>query len=116
MIWYQLFIPNGVQYDLGSDNGLRHYFIDSTAVTTTYLCHLYDHGSIPVNPTTGMRSTTLSDTLRIDPSECVKFVAVHASGEIERGRNVVVVRPEAKTGGYVDPKLAEAGVQLNLKC
>jgi hypothetical protein len=37
-------------------------------------------------------------------------VAVQSSGEIERGRNVVVVRPEAKTGGYVDPKLAEAGI------
>ena len=55
------------------------------------------------------RSITLQDTLKIDPSECAKFVAVHSSGEIEKGKNIVVVRPEAKTGGYVDPKLTEAG-------
>jgi len=103
----------GVQFNLGSDNGLRHYFIDTTAVngyTYFYAVTSYDKGSIPVDSTTGRRSLTFQDTLKIDPSECAKFVAVHASGEIEKGTNVVVVRPEAKTPGYVDPKLAEAGI------
>jgi hypothetical protein len=103
----------GVQFNLGSDNGLRHYFIDSTAVngyTYFYAVTSYDKGSVPVDPATGKRSLTLQDTLQIDPSECAKFVAVHASGEIEKSTNVVVVRPEAKTGGYVDPKLTQAGI------
>jgi hypothetical protein len=103
----------GVQFDLGSDNGLKHYWVDTTAVngyTYFYAVTSYDHGSIPVDPATGRRSQTLSDTLKIDPSECVKFVAVQSSGEIEKGKNIAVVRPEAKTGGYVNPGLAEAGI------
>ena len=103
----------GVQFDLGTDNGLRHYFVDTTAVngyTYFYAVTSYDNGSVPIDPATGRRSTTLQDTLKIDPSECAKFVALHASGEIEKGTNVVVVRPEAKAGGYVDPKLTQAGI------
>ena len=103
----------GVQFNLGSDNGLKHYFIDTTAVngyTYYYAVTSYDKGSIPVDPSTGRRSITLHDTLQIDPSECAKFVAVQASGEIEKGTNVAVVRPEAKTGGYVNAKLSDAGI------
>ena len=97
----------GVQFNLGTDNGLKHYWIDSTAqngYTYYYAVTSYDHGSIPVDSATGRRSTTLGDTLQIDPSESAKFVAIHASGEIERGSNVVVVRPEAKSAGYVVPQ------------
>jgi hypothetical protein len=100
----------GVQFNLGTDNGLKHYWIDTTAqngYTYYYAVTSYDHGSIPVDSATGRRSTTLGDTLQIDPSESAKFVAIHASGEIEKGSNVVVVRPEAKTAGYVDPQLTQ---------
>lgn len=103
----------GVQFNLGSDNGLRHYWIDTTAVngyTYFYAVTSYDHGSIPIDSSTGMRSTTLGDTLKIDPSECAKFVAVHASGEIEKGTNVVVVRPEAPVAGYVSPNTSKSGI------
>jgi hypothetical protein len=103
----------GVQFNLGTDNGLRHYWIDTTAVngyTYFYAVTSYDHGSIPVDPVTGMRSTTSGDTLKIDPSECAKFVAVQASGEIEKGTNVVVVRPEALVGGYVAPNTSKSGI------
>jgi hypothetical protein len=98
---------------LGTDNGVRHYFVDTTAVNGYkyyYAVTSYDKGSIPIDPKTGRRSTTQQDSLKIDPSECAKFVAVHSSGEIEKGKNVVVVRPEAKAGGYVDPKLAGTGI------
>jgi hypothetical protein len=103
----------GVQFNLGTDNGIRHYFIDTTAVngyTYFYAVTSYDHGSVPVDPSTGKRSLTKQDTLQIDPSECAKFVAVQSTGEIEKGTNVVVVRPEANASGYVNPKLAEAGI------
>ncbi|HVO74728.1 MAG TPA: hypothetical protein VMT35_11940, partial [Ignavibacteriaceae bacterium] len=103
----------GVQFNLGSDNGVRHYWVDTTAqngYTYYYAVTSYDKGSIPVDPSTGKRSITKSDTLLIDPSESAKFVAIQASGEIEKGSNVVVVRPEASAGGYVNPKLTEAGI------
>jgi hypothetical protein len=103
----------GVQFNLGSDNGVRHFFVDTTAVngyTYFYAVTSYDKGSIPVDPATGKRSITRSDTLKIDPSECAKFVAVQSSGAIEKGKNVAVIRPEAKAGGYMDAKLTDAGI------
>lgn len=78
----------GVQFYLGNNTGLRHFWIDTTAVNGFryfYAVTSYDHGS---------------DSLGIDPSECTKFVAVKSSGEIEKGTNVVIVRPEAPAAGY----------------
>jgi hypothetical protein len=110
----------GVQFDLGSDTGLRHYWVDTTAVNGTtyfYAVTSYDHGSIPVDPVTGMRVVTNPidprypvDTLQIDPSECAKFVAIQGTGDIEKGKNVVVVRPEALTAGYIQAELSESGI------
>jgi hypothetical protein len=86
----------GVLFWLGEDTGLRHYWVDTTAVngfTYFYAVTAYDHGS------TNQRG--VPDTLGIDPSECSKFVAIQASGEIEKGSNVVVVRPEAPAAGFI---------------
>jgi len=88
----------GVQFYLGNNTGLRHYWVDTTAVNGFryfYAITSYDHGD-PV--------------LGIDPSECTKYVAVQASGEIEKGNNVVVVRPEAPSAGYRPAGLTNAGI------
>ncbi len=79
----------GVRFYLGNNTGLRHFWVDTTAVNGYeyfYAVTSYDHGD---------------PTLGIDPSECTKFVAVQASGEIEKGTNVVVVRPAAPAAGYI---------------
>jgi hypothetical protein len=88
----------GVHFFLGLNTGLRHYWVDTTAVngfTYFYAVTSYDHGD-PV--------------LGIDPSECTKYVAVQASGEIEKGSNVVVVRPEAPAAGYKSPQFKDAKI------
>jgi hypothetical protein len=90
----------GVHFWLGEDTGLRHYYIDDTAVngfTYYYAVTSYDHG----DPTKG-----------IDPSECSIYVAVQASGEVEKGDNVVIVRPEAPAAGYQPARIDENGIAL----
>jgi len=87
----------GVHFYLGRNTGLKHYFVDTTAVngyTYFYAVTSYDHG----DPVRG-----------IDPSECTKFVAIQTTGEIEKGSNVWVARPEAPSAGYVPPKVGGAG-------
>jgi len=88
----------GVHFWLGSNTGLRHYWTDTTAVngfTYFYAVTSYDHGD---------------EVLGIDPSECTKYVAVQASGEIETGSNVVVVKPEAPAAGYVTAKFKDGQI------
>lgn len=78
----------GVQFYLGNNTGLKHFWIDTTAVNGFqyfYAVTSYDHGD---------------NDLGIDPSECTKFVSIKSSGEIERGTNVVIVRPESPAAGY----------------
>jgi len=88
----------GVRYYLGNNTGLRHFWVDTTATngfTYYYAVTSFDHGD-PV--------------LGIDPSECTKYVALQATGEIEKGTNVVVVRPEAPAAGYSSGKLSDSGI------
>jgi len=88
----------GIHFYLGDNTGLRHFFVDTTAINGTqyfYAVTSYDHG----DPDRG-----------IDPSECTKFVAVQSTGEIEKGQNVVVVKPEAPAAGYTPAKLGDSGV------
>ncbi len=86
----------GVKFFLGDDTGLKHTWVDSTAKNGTtyyYAVTSYDHGD-PI--------------ALIDPSECTKFVAVQQSGEVLKGDNVVIVRPEAPTAGYIPPQIKDS--------
>jgi hypothetical protein len=96
---YQGYSPiavKGVQYWLGTNNGLVHTFVDTTVkngITYYYAVTSFDHG----DPISGL-----------PPSECTKFISVNSAYEIiEKGSNVQKARPEAPVSGYV-PSAAEA--------
>jgi len=79
----------GVRYWLGSNTGLRHFYIDTTVTNGTtyyYTVTSYNYGDVGIG---------------IDPAECVKYVAVQSSGDVEKGKNVAVVRPEEPAAGFV---------------
>ncbi|RPI02704.1 MAG: hypothetical protein EHM72_03500 [Calditrichaeota bacterium] len=83
----------GIRFDLGTNTGLVHSWTDTTVVNGQkyyYAITSYDHGM----PESG-----------IAPSECSKFISISTSGEIDKGSNVAIVRPEAPVSGYVDAKL-----------
>ena len=81
----------GIQFDLGKNTGLVHTWTDTTVKNGTqyyYAVTAYDHGD---------------KEKRIPPTECAKFISIATSGEVEKGSNVVIVRPEAPSAGYIPP-------------
>jgi hypothetical protein len=88
----------GIHFWLGENTGLQHSWTDSTVkngFTYYYAVTSYDHGEYdPLFP-----------EKQIPPSECPKQLSIKPSGEIEKGVNVVVVKPEAPSAGYITARL-----------
>jgi hypothetical protein len=79
----------GIHFWLGEDTGLKHMWVDSTVQNGQlyyYAVTSYDRGS---------------DSLGIAPTECSKYISIATDGSIDKGNNVVIVRPEAPVAGYV---------------
>jgi len=80
---------NGVKFDLGSDTGLAHSFIDSTVTNGQryfYAVTAYDFGFAAGN---------------ISPTETPINIDVDPEGNVITGPNVAVVRPRAAVAGYL---------------
>lgn len=84
----------GVHFNLGDDTGLQHSWVDSTVkngFTYYYAITSYDFGYVPA---------------KIGPSECAISISLKPDGTVKTlGRNVVKVKPEAPSGGYVPATL-----------
>ena len=86
----------GVHFDLGSDTGLRHEFVDNTVingVTYYYTVTSYDFGD-----TTGL--------IPIPPTESTKIINKDAyTGIVELDVNTAVVTPSAPAPGTIYPEI-----------
>jgi len=79
----------GVQFWMGDNTGIVHTYVDTTVkngFTYYYAVTSYDRG----DPQNG-----------IAPTECTKYIMISTSGAIEKGTNVVIVRPEAPVAGFI---------------
>ena len=84
---------DGVEFYLGSDNGIVHSWTDTTVVNGMdyyYAVTSYDHGS---------------DSLKVFPSECSRYLSINADGSVEKDKNVVIVRPEAPSSGFENARV-----------
>ncbi len=78
----------GVHFWLGEDTGLQHVWTDESVRNGQkyyYAVTSYDSGS---------------DSLGVAPTECSKYISISQDGAIDKGKNVVIVRPEAPSAGY----------------
>ncbi len=91
---------HGVPYNLGSNTGIQHSFIDSNNVINGqvyyYAVVSYDHGD---------------DSLNIAPAECAKQITLNPeSNEIFLDINTIQVTPRPPTAGYVEGSLTSLGI------
>ncbi len=84
---------NGAHFNLGSDTGLRHSWVDTDVIngqTYYYAITAYDRGAA---------------WAEIPPSETPIPITVEVTGEVKMGTNVQRVTPDAPAAGYVSPTL-----------
>ncbi|NOY78926.1 MAG: hypothetical protein GXO76_13770 [Calditrichaeota bacterium] len=103
---------NGIHFDLGSDTGLRHTYIDSTVQngqTYYYAIVSYDSGYARVDYTKNNPWHRVVN-IGIPPSECTASITQQSTGELKFDINTAMVTPEAPSAGYVAPHLKDGQI------
>ncbi len=92
---------NGAMFNLGTDSGLKHSYIDSTVQngqTYYYAIVAYDQGF--------STTTVEGEFLGIPPAETTSIIKVGGSGQvIKTDINTAVVTPRAPAAGYIAPEI-----------
>lgn len=85
----------GAHFNLGTDSGLRHYYVDTdvkNGQTYYYAIVSYDHGLIDTSST--------GDLVGLPPSECTSKIEQDIAGNIAVDINTAVVTPGLPAAGY----------------
>jgi hypothetical protein len=81
---------NGAHFDMGTDNGIVHSWVDSVDVqngqTYYYAIRAYSKGA---------------ENYGIGPSESIRPISIEADGTVKIGKSVQIVIPNASAAGYV---------------
>jgi len=92
---------NGAHFNLGTDSGLQHSFVDSNVTngqTYYYAVCSYDQGFIQTN--------IEGQTLGIPPSETTSIIKVDINGNYKTDINTAVEIPHVAGAGYISPKIS----------
>ncbi|HCK99941.1 MAG TPA: hypothetical protein DHW42_07565 [Candidatus Marinimicrobia bacterium] len=84
---------NGIKFNLGSDNGLQHTFVDENVQNGQryfYAVTSYDGGAY---------------SMGIAPTECPILIQMQPDGSVNTGINVVEVMPSPKPAGYIESEV-----------
>ena len=91
---------NGAYFNLGTDSGLQHSFVDSTVQngqTYYYAVTAYDQGFTT--------TTVTGELVGIPPSETTAIIKTDVNGAVKTDINTAVVIPHAPSAGYVRPNV-----------
>ena len=100
---------NGVQFNLGTDTGLRHSYIDRDVVngqTYYYALVAYDRGLVVRNPDGSLPSAPDGQVDGLSPSITTAVINSNLAGDVVTDQNTAVVTPRAPAAGYVPPGVA----------
>lgn len=100
---------NGVQFNLGTNSGLRHSYIDRdvrNGETYYYAVVAYDSGLV-ARDAFGQVETDPNGTVRgLSPSVTTAVIKNDVAGNIVTDVNTAAVTPRAPAAGYIPPNLA----------
>ena len=97
-------LVNGTGYNLGTDSGINHIFIDNTVQngrTYYYAIVAYDYGAPDIGP--GISPSENNVVIELDDFEQIRSI----------GKNVAIVQPHQYAAGYVPPAAKVDSSNLN---
>ena len=100
---------NGVQFNLGTDSGLRHSYVDRDVVngqTYYYALVAYDRGFLELDEGGGLPVTPDGQVDGLSPSITTAVINNDLAGNIVTDINTAQVTPRAPAAGYVAPEVA----------
>ncbi len=96
-------LVNGAGYNLGSETGITHIFVDNTVQngrTYYYAVVAYDFGAPNIGP--GIAPSENNVVIELDEAEEIRSI----------GKNVAVVVPHPRAAGYVPPEVTLEETEL----
>ena len=96
-------LVNGAGYNLGSETGITHIFVDNTVQngrTYYYAVVAYDFGAPNIGP--GIAPSENNVVIELDEAEEIRSI----------GKNVAVVVPHPRAAGYVPPEVTIEETEL----
>jgi hypothetical protein len=100
---------NGVQFNLGTDSGLRHSYVDRDVIngrTYYYALVAYDRGFVPRNADGSLPTTPDGSVDGISPSITTAVINSDIAGNTVPDINTAIVTPRAPAAGYVPPDVS----------
>jgi hypothetical protein len=99
---------NGVRFNLGSDTGLRHSYVDRSVIngqTYYYALVAYDRGFVGRNDNGSIAVDEDGNIRGISPSLTTAIIKSDIGGRVQTDINTAVVTPRPPAAGYVPPRL-----------
>ncbi|NQV72383.1 hypothetical protein HQ496_04605 [bacterium] len=99
---------NGVRFNMGTDSGIRHSFIDRNVTngqTYYYAIVAYDRGFLSKDTKGAVTTNPDGSTRGLSPSLTSAVIKNDVAGNIVADINTAVVTPRAPAAGYVAPSL-----------
>lgn len=102
---------DGIQFNMGTDNGLVHTFVDSgqTFVGPVVNGQTYFYAVVPYDqgdPNLGVGEGFGDKPTGLPPTEATSLVELDLSGNLTLDVNTVIVTPNAPAAGYNPPEIA----------
>jgi len=105
----------GISYNMGTDSGLKHAFVDSDVQNGRkyfYAVVSVDRGYAPEFFARGLSDR--EGLAMISPTECSANILLDDLGRpVSTDRNIVIATPSAPAAGYVYPGLTPEGITTN---
>jgi hypothetical protein len=101
---------NGVKFNLGTDSGLRHSYIDRNVIngrTYYYALVAYDRGLVALDDEGRIMIHPDGTVQGISPSLTTAIIKSDIGGRTETDINTAVVTPRPPAAGYIPPSLHE---------